>query len=86
VSTPSEPSPERRRASIQLSAVGLEFASTVIGGLILGYYLDEWLGTEPWLFLVGTFGGLGAAVLRMMVLLKKFSAATADRSSGVDDR
>jgi ATP synthase protein I len=71
---------------MQLSAVGLEFASTVIGGLILGYYLDDWLGTEPWLFLVGTFGGLGAAVLRMILLLKKYAAASQDRPADVDRR
>ena len=74
-----QPSERRRRAAIQLSAVGLEFASTVIGGLVLGYYLDDWLGTEPWLFLVGTFGGLGAAVVRMLTLLKKYAAASPER-------
>lgn len=61
-----------------MTAIGLEFSSSVIGGLVLGYYLDEWLGTHPWLFLVGTFGGLGAAVLRMLQLLKRYAAARAD--------
>lgn len=86
MSPSSEPSNERRRAALQLSAVGLEFASTVIGGLILGYYLDDWLGTEPWLFLVGTFGGLGAAVLRMIMLLKKYAATSSDRTADGDGR
>jgi ATP synthase protein I len=86
VSSSPEPSAQRRRAALQLSAVGLEFSSTVIGGLILGYYLDDWLGTEPWLFLVGTFGGLGAAVLRMILLLKKYAATSPDRPADADDR
>jgi ATP synthase protein I len=57
-----------------LTAIGLEFAGSVIGGLIVGHYLDEWLGTEPWLLLVCTFGGLLGAVLRMVQLVAKYSA------------
>jgi ATP synthase protein I len=79
-----ETSPRRREAAIQLSAVGLEFSGSVLGGLALGYYLDKWLGTHPWLFLVGTFAGLGAALLRMMQLLRKFEASRA--GSGDDAR
>lgn len=63
---------DRRQLALQMTAIGLEFSGSVIGGLILGYYLDEWLGTEPWLLLVGTFGGLGAAVVRMVTLTKRF--------------
>ena len=62
----------RRRLAVQMAALGLEFSSAVIGGLILGYYLDEWLGTKPWLFLVCTFGGLGTAVARLLALTKRF--------------
>ncbi len=29
------------------AAVGLEFPSTVLGGLILGYFLVRYLGTSP---------------------------------------
>ena len=75
-----EPSPSRRRAAVQLTGVGLEFSGSVLGGLALGYYLDEWLKTEPWLFLVGTFAGLGAALLRMMQLLKRFEATRSNHS------
>ena len=82
--TDSPETPRRREAAIQLSAVGLEFSGSVLGGLALGYYLDKWLGTHPWLFLVGTFAGLGAALLRMMQLLRKFEASRA--GSGDDAR
>ena len=63
---------ERRQLTIQMAALGLEFSSAVIGGLILGYYLDEWLGTKPWMVLAGTFAGLGTAVIRMIALTKRF--------------
>jgi ATP synthase protein I len=63
---------ERRQLAIQMTALGLEFSASVIGGLIGGYYLDEWLGTKPWLLLIGTFGGLGTAVVRLLALTKRF--------------
>lgn len=37
-------------------------AAIVIGGLI-GYGLDQWLGTKPWLFLLFFMLGLAAAIL-----------------------
>lgn len=70
---------ERRQLAVQMAALGLEFSSAVIGGLILGYYLDEWLGTKPWLMLVGTFGGLGTAVARMIALTRRFEKIRNDR-------
>lgn len=70
---------ERRQLAVQMAALGLEFSSAVIGGLILGYYLDEWLGTQPWLMLLGTFGGLGTAVARMIALTRRFEKIRNDR-------
>jgi ATP synthase protein I len=63
---------ERRQLALQMTALGLEFSASVIGGLIGGYYLDEWLGTKPWLLMIGTFGGLGTAVVRLLALTKRF--------------
>jgi F0F1-type ATP synthase assembly protein I len=68
----ADPSGARRRMAIQMTALGLEFGGAVIGGLIVGYYLDDWLGTEPWLMLLGTFGGLATAVIRILALTKRF--------------
>jgi ATP synthase protein I len=70
---------ERRQLAVQMAALGLEFSSAVIGGLILGYYIDEWLGTKPWLMLLGTFGGLGTAVARMIALTRRFDKMRNDR-------
>lgn len=75
MSTEPEPPPDthaRRRLAVQMTALGLEFSSAVIGGLVLGYYLDDWLGTEPWLLLVCTFAGLGTAVARILALTRRF--------------
>ncbi len=42
-------------------AVGFQLAATVVGGLLLGSWLDKRLGTDPWLtitgIIVGSIGG-----------------------------
>lgn len=76
---PSNRSAERRQLGVQMAALGLEFSGAVIGGLVLGHYLDEWLGTTPWMLLVGTFGGLATAVVRIVALTKRFQKIRDDR-------
>jgi ATP synthase protein I len=43
------------------AGAGLELTSAVVGGLVLGIWLDRWLGTAPWLalacLLLGAVGG-----------------------------
>jgi hypothetical protein len=34
------------------SALGFEMALSVVIGLGIGYYLDKWLGTAPWLMIL----------------------------------
>ena len=44
------------------SALGLEMALSVVIGLGVGYYLDQWLGTGPWLMIVWICFGFAAGV------------------------
>ena len=44
------------------SALGLEMAVSVVIGLAVGHYLDEWLGTGPWLTVVWLGIGFAAGV------------------------
>lgn len=49
-----------------LIGAGSMFAATVIVGFILGYFLDRWLDTSPWLMLgLGVLGFVGG-ILRLM--------------------
>lgn len=43
--------------------LGLEFVVSVIVGAVLGYGLDWWLGTLPWLTIIGLFLGAVAGFL-----------------------
>lgn len=58
----NRPSGETIRTLGALSAVGFAFVLAVVMGAALGYALDRWLGTSPWLFLLGFFVGLLAGV------------------------
>ncbi len=44
------------------SALGLEMALSVVIGMGVGYYLDRWLGTAPWLMIVWISLGFAAGV------------------------
>ncbi|OGP34035.1 MAG: hypothetical protein A2X88_08730 [Deltaproteobacteria bacterium GWC2_65_14] len=44
------------------SALGLEMAASVLIGLAIGYYLDKWLGTGPWLMVLWIGIGFAAGV------------------------
>ena len=49
-----------------LSAVGLSFVMAVVIGAAIGYALDRWLGTSPWLFLICFFLGSGGGHARRL--------------------
>lgn len=62
---------QQKRLTLAWSA-GVTISSQVVGGLLLGYLLDRWLGTDPWLSVVGLvlgtlsgFIGLYRLVLRL---------------------
>jgi len=40
--------------------IGFIFVVAIGGGALGGYWLDAWLGTTPWLFLVGALLGIAA--------------------------
>jgi F0F1-type ATP synthase assembly protein I len=66
--------PEQIRLIGQLSTVGLSFVFAIVLGFGGGYLLDGWLGTKPWLTLLGFFAGLAAGVInvyRVMQLANK---------------
>jgi len=55
-----------------LSTVGLSFVFAIVLGAACGWFLDRWLGTSPWLFLVFFFIGLAAGVLNVYRTAGKF--------------
>lgn len=49
------------KAIAHFSHIGVTMAASIIIGVFLGRYLDRLLGTNPWLLLVFSLLGVGAA-------------------------
>jgi ATP synthase protein I len=50
---------------------GGSFFGSVLAGTLVGYLLDWWLGTDPWLVVAGIVVGSYAGFLRMWQYMKK---------------
>jgi ATP synthase protein I len=56
-------------------------AAIVVGGLI-GYVLDKWLETGPWLFLLFFFLGFAAGILNVTRAFNRMQAEITERTGG----
>ena len=77
-----------RRAGI-LIAMALELPGSIVGGLFIGYLLDNYFTTSPWIMMVLTTLGFTAACIRLVRWVRYFSenrneAASADREQGAE--
>jgi ATP synthase protein I len=52
-------------ALAELSSVGFAMVTATVIGLVGGYYLDRWLGTKPWLLLLGLGFGIAAGFVML---------------------
>jgi len=51
-----------------LSSVGISMVASCFIGLAMGYYLDKWLGTSPWLTLIFLGFGIVSAFRNVYIL------------------
>jgi len=58
-----EPSVLRQLA--RLSTIGITLVAATAIGLAIGYWLDRWMGTSPWLTMVFTLFGIVAGFLNL---------------------
>ncbi|MDR2339931.1 MAG: AtpZ/AtpI family protein [Deltaproteobacteria bacterium] len=59
------------RLLAMVSSIGLAMALSIFFGAALGYYLDKWLGTKPWLFLAGILVGIAAAFNNLIIMTRR---------------
>ena len=57
------------------SLIGIHLVSCTFVGLLIGYYLDKWLGTRPWLLISFLIFGIGAGFKNMYEEVKKIQGA-----------
>jgi ATP synthase protein I len=49
----------------ELSSIGFALVVATVIGLVVGYWLDRWLGTAPWLMLIGLGFGIAAGFVNL---------------------
>lgn len=70
---------KRAYNALTSSSVGIELGLSVAIGLLIGYYMDQWLGTEPWLMLFWLGLGFVAGFRGVMRAVRQ-----ADRAAAAD--
>ena len=75
--------PLLRRAGLYLG-VAFELPATIIGGLTVGYFLDEYLRTSPWFLISLTALAFVGAFVRLIRWVK-FFARNRNGSNGPQD-
>ncbi len=58
-------------ALARFSSVGIELSLSTVVGLLGGDFLDEKLGTEPWLMILGLILGVIAGFKSLIVTARK---------------
>ena len=51
--------------------LGTELVAAVVVGTIIGFILDNWFGTKPWLILIFFFVGVIAGIMNVIKSAKK---------------
>lgn len=82
--------PDRRdamRAAGRLGAIGMEMGAGVVGGLLVGSWVDRKWSVGPYGTLLGALIGMVAAFRSLIRLVRlEAQASEGDKSSGADDR
>ena len=52
-------------------SLGIEMTASVLIGTFMGYWADKWLGTKPWLLIVGFILGAAAGFRNLFRLIAR---------------
>lgn len=58
--------------AMKYSVIGIEFGLSVVVGALIGYFLDLYLGTDPWMFIFWFFCGIIAGFRTLYRVSKRF--------------
>jgi F0F1-type ATP synthase assembly protein I len=64
--------PLLRKAGLYLG-IALELPGTVLAGLLVGYFLDDYFGTSPWLLMALAVIAFVGAIVRLIHWVKFFT-------------
>ena len=74
---PEERGPSRSQTA-QLVNLGTLLFACVAVGLATGYFADRWIGTSPWLLLIGLALGIVAAGVNFYRTIKTLNESNRD--------
>jgi len=60
------------RKMAAVSSLALILPSSIVVGLIIGYFLDRWLKTAPWMLLVWTILGVISGITSLFRGIKRY--------------
>jgi len=66
--------------------LGLEMVSGVVAGGAIGWFLDRWLKTEPWLLILFAVLGIAAGLMNVMRAAAAMGRADAPDDDGPERR
>ncbi len=75
--------PFLRRVGLYLG-VAFELPGTILGGLVVGYFADQYFGSSPWLLILFTAAAFVGAFIRLVSWFK-FLSVKRDGSRGEED-
>lgn len=61
--------------------IGVELVAALIVGVGIGWLLDSWLGTGPWLFILFFMLGAAAGMMNVWRTVEKFGRTSGDGAS-----
>ena len=61
---------------------GIEIIAGIAGGSLLGWALDHWLGTGPFLLIGGFMLGAAAGMLNAFRAMRRYLGESGDRTDG----
>jgi F0F1-type ATP synthase assembly protein I len=63
---------EQSKRALTLSVITL-FSSNILGGILVGYLLDRWLNTAPWMVVTGIVLGLTSAIIGLIRIMNRLN-------------
>ncbi len=78
---PAARTSKRAYDALNASSVGLELGIAVALGLLVGWYLDQRLGTEPWMMLLWLVLGLVAGFRGVFRAIQRADRAAAEEEA-----
>ena len=75
----AEQAREAENMSLGMRA-GTELIACLIGGVVIGWFLDKWLGTLPLFLIIFTLSGIGAGFMNVYRITQNMGSASGSKA------